>query len=324
MNKTIILNDLSGSIAALTGCSVAEAENFIRELSALVAERLDSDGQVEVPGLGTFVVTDETVAFAPDRELAEDINAPFAAFEAVELPDAEVASVEETDSEEIAAAAEFEQESLAEEPLAESDADTVAESEEPPVEIPEYRPVEKIVDNPAEEPMPVAANTDNGSEDKKRPLTWPWWLIACIVCFIAGYILGDRPAAEAPDEVILPADSIEAVDIAPLPESVEIEDSVFHEQVVDDAVAHHKQLTDTITSLKFLTTIARKHYGHIDFWPYIYEANASRLGHPDRLVAGTVVVIPPADSLRLNPKDPEQLKVARDKASEIYSRFNAK
>lgn len=316
MNKTIILNDLSGSIAALTGCSVSEAETFVRELSALVAERLDSDGQVEVPGLGTFVVTDETVAFAPDPELAEEINAPFDAFEAVELPDDDA----DTPDDEIAAATEFEQEALAEEPVPEAVAEPEAESAGEPVpvvKIPEYRPAEKQASEPAVE-APIV--------EKKRPLTWPWWLIGCIVCFIAGYMLGDRPdSASAVEEEMQPIEDVDSVLLFDEDEFVEDADSVFFEEnVTIEVTALRTQLTDTVTSLKFLTTMARNHYGHIDFWPYIYEANAAKLGHPDRMAAGTVVVIPAADSLRLNPKDPEQLKVARDKASEIYSRFNAK
>ncbi|MDE6513101.1 MAG: HU family DNA-binding protein, partial [Muribaculaceae bacterium] len=85
MNKLIIFSQLSETIAKLTQIETADAESFVRELSVLVAERLESDGQVEVPGLGTFVLTDETVAFAPDAALAREINAPFAAFEAIEL-----------------------------------------------------------------------------------------------------------------------------------------------------------------------------------------------------------------------------------------------
>ncbi len=317
MNKTIILSDLSSNIASLTGCSAAEAEAFVRELSNLVAERLDSDGQVEVPGLGTFVVTDETVAFAPVRELAEEINAPFSAFEAVELPDEVEENAVDESAAEIAAAAEFEQESLAEESAPESERPQAAEPElphdpEPAVKIPEYRPTPK----PPAQPEPAVV-------EKKRPLTWPWWLIGCIVCFIAGYILGSgpetqvlEPESEIPEgsETLVPSEEIDFEDFT----------AVCEEPVEILVAAPDPQLTDTITSLNFLTTMARKYYGHVDFWPYIYEANASKLGHPDRLAAGIVVVIPPADSLHLDAKDPEQLKLAKQKATEIYQRFNGR
>jgi len=71
MNNTVILTQLGSTVAGLTRSSEADAENFLRELFQLAAERLEADGRVTVPGLGTFMVTDETVAFAPDSELAE-------------------------------------------------------------------------------------------------------------------------------------------------------------------------------------------------------------------------------------------------------------
>ncbi|MDE6367565.1 MAG: hypothetical protein K2L33_08290, partial [Muribaculaceae bacterium] len=85
MNNTIILSQLSRTVAGLTRSDEAETEDFLRELFQHAAEQLEADGRVTVPGLGTFVVSSDSIAFAPDRELAEAINAPFAAFEPVEL-----------------------------------------------------------------------------------------------------------------------------------------------------------------------------------------------------------------------------------------------
>lgn len=309
MNKTIILSQLSETIAALTGTTTDDAELFVRELSALIAERLETDGQVEVPGLGTFVVSDDTVVYAPDSGLAEEINAPFAAFQAIELPDDNI-SDESEDQEEIADSAEFEQEALAaEDPQPEPEPEPAPEPESEPepesVKIPEYRPAKKA------EPEP---DPDMVNDEPKRPLTWPWWLIGSIVCFIAGYICGNsRIAAE--DPVVEPEPSV--VEPVPEPEPIEPIDTIA-------VPAPRPVVTDTIAPGYFLTGMARRHYGSLDFWPYIYEANASRLGHPDRLSAGTVVIIPPADSLNLDAQSVEQLEVARQKGAEIYSRFNAK
>lgn len=316
MNKMIILSQLSETIAALTGTTADDAEFFVRELSALIADCLETDGQVEVPGLGSFVVSDETVVYAPDRGLAEEINAPFAAFEAIELPDNEDDNADESgEQEEIAVAAEFEQEALADEepapapepvtasqPAPEPESEPQEASEH--VKIPEYRPEKNSEPKPEPDSMP---------EEQKRSLIWPRWLIGCIVCFIAGYICGnsrtaDDPVADPEPEVAetveqpQPAASIDTI-TSPAPRPI---------------------VTDTIRPGYFLTSMARKHYGHLDFWPYIYEANASKLAHPDRLEAGTVVVIPPADSLNLDPQNAEQLEIARQKAGAIYSRFNSK
>ena len=40
-----------------------------------------------IKGLGEFSGTEGSVLYRPDRELADAVNAPFAAFSAVELPD---------------------------------------------------------------------------------------------------------------------------------------------------------------------------------------------------------------------------------------------
>ncbi len=311
MNNTIILNQLSETIAKLTGVTADDAELFVRELSALIAERLETDGQVEVPGLGTFVVSDETVVYAPDSTLAEEINAPFAAFEAIELPDDESDQSDLSDmsdpsdrsapqpeaEQEIAAAAEFEQEALAEEPAAPAESDP-SDRSAPSDMSDQY------------DPQPV--------EEPKRSLTWPWWLIGCIVCFIGGYICGNsRIADEPPAEPEPELEIVEVVEVVDEPEPALVEDTVI-------VVAPRPVVTDTIASGYFLTSMARKHYGHMDFWPYIYEANASKLDRPDRLARGTVVVIPSADSLNLDPQNADQLGLARQMATAIYARFNAK
>lgn len=308
MNNTIILNQLSETIAKLTGVTADDAELFVRELSALIAERLETDGQVEVPGLGTFVVSDETVVYAPDSTLAEEINAPFAAFEAIELPDDESDQSDLSDmsdrsdsqpeaEQEIAAAAEFEQEALAEVPVV---------------------PAEPAPSDRSDMSDQSDQSDPQPAEEPKRSLTWPWWLIGCIVCFIAGYICGnsriaDEPMAEPDPDLEI----VEVVEVVDEPEAAPVEDTVI-------VVAPGPVVTDTIASGYFLTSMARKHYGHMDFWPYIYEANASKLDRPDRLARGTVVVIPPADSLNLDPQNADQLELARQMATAIYARFNAK
>jgi nucleoid-associated protein YgaU len=79
--------------------------------------------------------------------------------------------------------------------------------------------------------------------------------------------------------------------------------------------------TDTISATRYLTTMARKHYGQMEYWVYIYMENADKLGHPDRLEAGTVVVIPPASKYGLIPGDKAKLSEASSLAIDIYSRF---
>lgn len=85
--------------------------------------------------------------------------------------------------------------------------------------------------------------------------------------------------------------------------------------------ARQSSVTDTIGRNRFLTTMSRKYYGRYEFWVYIYEENASHLGHPDRIAPGTVVSIPAADKYDINPNDPQSLKKAAIKAEEIYAPY---
>lgn len=78
---------------------------------------------------------------------------------------------------------------------------------------------------------------------------------------------------------------------------------------------------DTVSTTRYLTTIAREHYGDFNFWPYIYLENESILGHPDRITPGTKVVVPPLSKYGVDPTNKEDVKKAKEKSLEIYSRY---
>ena len=82
-----------------------------------------------------------------------------------------------------------------------------------------------------------------------------------------------------------------------------------------------KVVMDTITKTRYLTTMAKDHYGNYHLWPYIYEANKKILGHPDRIKPGTAVVIPPLSRYGVDPSNPEDIAKAKRKGSEIYARY---
>lgn len=77
---------------------------------------------------------------------------------------------------------------------------------------------------------------------------------------------------------------------------------------------------DKITKTRYLTTMAKEHYGSYHFWPYIYEANKG-LGDPDRIRPGTDIKIPALSSLGINPKNAEDIKKAKLKGVKIYARY---
>ena len=82
-----------------------------------------------------------------------------------------------------------------------------------------------------------------------------------------------------------------------------------------------KKVTDVISKTRYLTTMAKDHYGNFNLWPYIYIENKAFLGHPDRIKPGTVVVIPDLRKYGVNPDNPADIAKAKKKGIEIYSRY---
>lgn len=90
MNNKIPLYTISERLAAQAGVTVDEAQKFIKELFAEITDSLADGKQFELKGLGRFITMPNPaspVKFTPDRELADELNAPFAMFEAVEFGD---------------------------------------------------------------------------------------------------------------------------------------------------------------------------------------------------------------------------------------------
>lgn len=79
---------------------------------------------------------------------------------------------------------------------------------------------------------------------------------------------------------------------------------------------------DTVTSTTFLTTLARRHYGKMEYWVYIYDAND--LGNPNRIPPGTKVKIPYKDQLPLTGNEEADIAAAKKRAKEIYAPYEKK
>lgn len=116
-------SDLISLLAKECNISVAKAEVFTKNFFDIVIEGLEQDGIVKINGLGTFKVTDvasrgsvnvntgekieikghRKLTFIPADALKEQVNMPFAMFEPVEVDDTyQPDSAEENDAEEIA------------------------------------------------------------------------------------------------------------------------------------------------------------------------------------------------------------------------------
>lgn len=93
-------------------------------------------------------------------------------------------------------------------------------------------------------------------------------------------------------------------------------------QVVQGAPSQNPQpVYDVVTQRVFLTTLAGKHYGEKELWPYIYQANKGKLKHPDRIPPGTRLIIPPKSSLPLTGNTKDDIVKAKRLGTEIYNSF---
>lgn len=204
-------------------------------------------------------------------------------------------------------------------------------------------------------PAPIQVEILNHHPLHCRPRTGIALLIGLIIGFVIGFLLcrsfgfdifgghfqnvgviggTDGPTAifvATPDDNAAPADS-QSDSPSAIQESIadsgtsSVRQPIEATPVITDTlsvpVATSNVVTDTVRPGRFLTTMARRHYGSYEFWVYIYEENASRLSHPDRIPVGTVVVIPDRSSYDIDPSSAESIARARRLSREIYSRFD--
>lgn len=306
MNKIITLTELAEQIAALTQCSAEDAENFVRETFRLATETIETERAVEIPGIGTFKITDETISYAPDEELATEINAPFSAFEAIELPE----DIEETQSQnDTREVEEIIEDSHAINELTE-EKDNIAEPTAEEEEIAAAAEFEE------KEDADIKEEEKPQKEHKSRNYSHWIWAAACLMCFGLGWFAREFKPGELTYTTQLEEEyTEEEITAIPADTLAEVEMS---ETPVAPAIPV-KVITDTISSTRYLTTMARQHYGQMEYWVYIYEANKDKLGHPDKLNSGTVVIIP---QLEFHAGNESKIAEAKRLATEIYARFN--
>lgn len=204
-------------------------------------------------------------------------------------------------------------------------------------------------------PVPLQVEILNHHPLHCRPRTGIALLIGLILGFVIGFLLcrsfgfdifsghfqnvgviggADGPTAifvATPDGHVAPADS-QSHSPSAVQESISdsgtssVRQPIEATPVITDTlsvpVATSNVVTDTVRPGRFLTTMARRHYGSYEFWVYIYEENASHLSHPDRIPVGTVVVIPDRSSYDIDPSSAESIARARRLSHEIYSRFD--
>lgn len=196
------------------------------------------------------------------------------------------------------------------------------------------------------------------SEDSEVPAIpkrrfWPGFLIgfaaACLIAFVAVWALFEygvlsserlteaepKPAVKAaamtPASAEVPVVEPDKSKAEPEPaakepevQKPEVQKSVSETEAEPPVPTQpsDKKVYDTITKTRYLTTMAKDHYGNYHLWPYIYKENEKILGHPDRIRPGTKVVVPPLSKYGVNPDKKADIDKAKKLGNEIYARYN--
>lgn len=336
MNEKISFQQLSELLSEITGSSVATSELFIKEFFAVISDALTKGETVKIKCLGTFSpsgMPDKPVIYAPDEELAEAINMPFACFEAVELNDdiSDDALNEcndehqnkpyNTDVEQ-----KNELSSTAEEfDIVETTEEGQNNTETPITEIAKIEQesasdsVDEVVtkiDETQEAREPIISEEvldEAEDEGERKSLLWLWICISLIIGLFIGYLIGN----------IYPYDTTKTNKNEVAKDIPLLCDSIATDSIIEtaDTIATPIVITDTIGKTRFLTTMARQYYGEMSFWVYIYEENKDILGNPNRIKPGTTVIIPDAKKYGIDKNDSLCVEHAKLKAIEIYAPY---
>ncbi len=358
MNSKITLNQLAENIAKSTGSNSLTAKAFIQELTDIVTDALAKGKTVTIKGLGTFSLSDDiepAVIWHPDETLAENVNQPFEAFEPIELEDGVTEEIlagtidEQSPEPILEPISEQEPEQSPEqtlEPIPEQEPEQSPEQTSEPISEQEPEQSPEQTSEPISEPEPEQSSESTSetiSEPELEPepkSTFNPWLML-IVGILAGFIIGFFSAPylsrliypSATVAVIRPAttnvtDSIDGQKSAPqLPTNSESADTLPAPTHSDYETALPTPVkptivTDTITTHRFLTTMARKYYGNYRFWVYIYLENSGIISDPNRIKPGTAVVIPPAEKYGIDASDPESVEKANEKIRAIMEKLD--
>lgn len=355
MNSTVTLSQLITRLAKVAGTDIGTARRFLRSFFASVEEALLAGETVTIKGIGVFRRnSDEAfnnaglVVFIPDNTLADEVNAPFAMFEPVELAD-------DVDFSEVAEEKEPEPEPLpepqpAEEPQSEPEPEPLPEpgpTEEPqPEPVPEPEPEPELDDYAIElgaaddeEDEGDEAEDEEAEEQGGKSRLWLWIVLGLLAGALAGYFAavyepGGTSEEEAVDDVVAEdvyqPEEVSVEDIAPVADTPEQDEPLIETAAQSPAPSQPEKAEpatpapsepryDTVSGTRYLATMAREYYGRGIYWVFIYQANADHLADPNRIKPGTRVLIPEKSSFA-EATDKETLR----KAERIQAELNKK
>lgn len=223
---------LEQQLAKQSDSSVEEAGVFIKALIDSILSSLDRGESVELHGLGLFQIVSsrqgelQRVAYTPDEQMRQAVNAPFECFEpvpivdptsAVTAPAIVVEEPEETEPEEpiivtpltnIDMKESEDPEQNKEQPVVVAEPEPIAAAESEPVAIPEpeepepaepikeFKPVDAVVSG---EPVSISDHYQEfADERKKTPLIYASAALLVLACIALGWFIYklERPGAD--------------------------------------------------------------------------------------------------------------------------------
>lgn len=307
MSETLNLPKLIMRLASEAGCDPAEARRFLHRFFAEIEDSLLEGENITIKGIGTFCLSEDAahpIKYLADEELAAIANEPFAAFSAVELND-DVTEEELNEDEIPQPEPEPEQEPQPEpEPEPEPEPQPEPQPEPEPQPQPQPQP-EEPVEEVAEEPADEVYDEEDDDDAQPSPRHGLWLTVGILIGLIAGLVIGFFAGQYMPqltsdqEEILIPADTTTAIEepiATPVIDTVPVapaEPVAEPEPVATPAPS--AEVFDTVSNRRFLTTMARDHYGKKNYWVFIYQANPS-LGDPNRIAPGTRLSIPPRSS----------------------------
>lgn len=355
-NRVLVLQDIVKALSHETDTSEALCQSFVKELFAIVAERLMDGESVTLKGVGRFDVDGGEVRFVADPDTAAAINSAFDCFEAIELaddfdgdepvaedetPDAaeeeaattadETAGTEDVADESPADGAESEEKESQTDGLEESEADSEENKEECTAEtdaddetVTEETAEEETEETAEEAEETVEEEYDDEPQPKRGGCRFAWgflagFVTAAVVAAVAWFCLFGVVKKPSSQPAVIADDTakVAAAD-SDSTAAVEKPQEQSEEKTAEPEKESKKaEQTFKVTNTAYLSNISRKFYGHYAFWVYIYLDNKDIITDPDNLPVGAELRIPAPEKYGIDKNNPESIRRAEIKALEI-------
>ncbi len=355
-NRVLVLQDIVKALSHETDTSEALCQSFVKELFAIVAERLMDGDSVTLKGVGRFDVDGGEVRFVADPDTAAAINSAFDCFEAIELADDfdgdepvaedvtsdaaeeeaattvdETAGTEDVADESPADGAEPEEKESQTDGLEESEADSeeVKEEDTAETDADDETVTEETAEEETEETAEEAEETveeeyDDEPQPKRGGCRFAWgflagFVTAAVVAAVAWFCLFGVVKKPLSQPAVIADDTakVAAAD-SDSTAAVEKPQEQSEEKTAEPEKESKKaEQTFKVTNTAYLSNISRKFYGHYAFWVYIYLDNKDIITDPDNLPVGAELRIPAPEKYGIDKNNPESIRRAEIKALEI-------